>query len=156
MAHEAAQESPTHAQLPRLDALKWFYGLGSVAFGVKNIGSGFLLLYYNQVLGLSPALAGLAIGLTGLFDAFVDPVIGYASDNLRSPWGPRLPFMYAVLLPGFVAFAFLFTPPRLDHAALGIYLFAVFLTVRILFSCFEIPNNALLPELTSDYDARTS
>jgi Na+/melibiose symporter-like transporter len=148
--------APAAAQPPRLNSLKWFYGLGSVAFAVKNGGAGFLLLFYNQVLGLSPAVVGLAILATALLDAFIDPAIGYFSDNFRSRLGRRHPFMYAALLPGVIAFAMLLNPPHLDHAALGLYLFVVYAAVRVLFSCFEIPNNALLPELTHDYDERTS
>jgi Na+/melibiose symporter-like transporter len=151
----AAAASPDTA-IPHLKSLKWFYALGSVAFAVKNGGAGFLLLFYNQVLGVSPGVVGLAILATALLDAFIDPAIGYLSDNLRSRWGRRHPFMYLALLPGVIAFAALLNPPHMSHAALGIYLFALYALVRVLFSCFEIPNSALLPELTKDYDERTS
>lgn len=69
---------------------KLFYAVGSIAFGVKDNGfTVFLLLYYNQVLGLSAALAGTALMVALFLDAFVDPVVGYLSDNLHSRWGRR-------------------------------------------------------------------
>jgi GPH family glycoside/pentoside/hexuronide:cation symporter len=70
---------------------KVLYGVGAAAFGVKDNGfSFFLLLYYNQVLGLPETWVGLGIMLA----LFVD-----LSDHLRSRWGRRHPFMYAAALP---------------------------------------------------------
>ena len=84
----------------RDQSTKLFYGVGSIAFGVKDNGfSVLLLLYYNQVLGLDARLAGLAIMIALIVDAVVDPVIGYASDHLHSRWGRRHPFMYAAARP---------------------------------------------------------
>jgi GPH family glycoside/pentoside/hexuronide:cation symporter len=69
---------------------KLFYALGSIAFGVKDNGFGvFLLLYYNQVLGLSAGLAGTALLIALFVDAFIDPLVGHLSDNLHSRWGRR-------------------------------------------------------------------
>ena len=91
---------------------KLFYGLGSVAFGVKDNGFAFfLLLYYNQVLGLPEALVGLGILIALMVDAVVDPVIGYLSDHLRSRWGRRHPFMYAAAIPVGVSYYLLWSPP---------------------------------------------
>ena len=92
---------------------RFFYGVGSVAFGVKDNGFGaLLLLFYNQALGLDARLAGLAIGIALVVDAFLDPLIGYASDRLRTRWGRRHPFMYAAALPAALSYLFLFSPPR--------------------------------------------
>jgi GPH family glycoside/pentoside/hexuronide:cation symporter len=156
-ASTAPQPAPGAMNPRHLLSLKWFYGLGSIAFGVKASGFGaLLLLYYNQVLGLSPALTGLALGIASLVDAFTDPIIGYASDNLHSRWGRRHPFMYAVAIPGAVAYALLWNPPHLSQTGLFIYLLAVSIIIRILLTCYEIPSTALLPELTTGYDERTS
>jgi Na+/melibiose symporter-like transporter len=144
------------APLPRLTSLKWYYGIGSIAFGVKTSGAAYLLLYYNQVLGLSPSATGLAIGIAGFVDAFFDPIIGYVSDNFRSRWGRRHPFMYAVAVPAAIVYALLWNPPHLSPAGLIAYLFVAFVTARILLTLYEIPSTALLPELTTDYDQRTS
>ena len=72
------------------------YGFGSVAYGVKDAGFGyFLLLFYGTVVGVEPGLVGLAIFIALVVDAISDPVVGYLSDNWRSRWGRRHPFMYA-------------------------------------------------------------
>ena len=71
------------------------YGFGAVAYGVKDAGFGtFLLLFYNQAVGLPSATVGLVIGAALLIDAFVDPAVGFASDRTRSRWGRRHPWMY--------------------------------------------------------------
>ena len=76
------------------------YGLGSVAFGIKNNAFGwFLLFYYNIVLGLPGWMASLAIAIALIIDAGSDLLIGYASDHTRSKFGRRHPYMYAALLP---------------------------------------------------------
>ena len=92
--------------------LKLAYGFGSVAYGVKNNGFDyFLLLFYSQVIGLDARLVGIAITTALVVDAISDPVVGYWSDNLRSRWGRRHPFMYASLLPVSLSYFLLWNPP---------------------------------------------
>ena len=136
---------------------KVLYALGAIAFGVKDNGfTVFLLLYYNQVLGLPSGLAGVALMVALSLDALVDPVVGYLSDNLHSRWGRRHPFMYAAALPVAVAYALLWNPPALSQAGLFAYLLVGTIVVRTLITCYEIPSAALAAELTDDYDERTS
>ena len=92
-----------------------------------------------------------------VLDAICDPLIGEWSDHTRSRWGWRHPFMYASAVPLAIAFYFLWNPPLgWSHGSLLIYLIALLVTVRLLLSLYEIPSQALGPELTLDYDARTS
>ena len=137
---------------------KVFYGIGAVAFGVKDNGFAFfLLLYYSQVLGLPQQRVGLAIMLALMADALFDPLVGYASDHFHSRWGRRHPFMYAAAVPVGVAYYFLWCPPaHLTGDALFAYLLFVSIGVRVLIACFEIPSSSLVAELTEDYDQRTS
>src|SRR3954469_14627545 len=128
---------------------KFLYALGAVAFGVKDNGFGvFLLLYYNQVLGLPAGLAGTALLIALFVDAFIDPVVGHLSDNLHSRWGRRHPFMYAAAVPVAVIYALLWTPPHLGQTALFFYLLFGTILVRSLITCYEIPSAALAAELT--------
>jgi GPH family glycoside/pentoside/hexuronide:cation symporter len=153
---EAAVEVRRTAGGPPKGA-KFFYGLGAIAFGVKDSGfSALLLLYYNQVLGLPSGLAGLALGIALFVDAFVDPIVGYASDNLHSRWGRRHPFMYAAAVPAAVSYALLWNPPHLSQNGLFFYLLFATIIIRAFITCYEIPSTALMPELTTDYDQRTA
>ncbi len=148
-----AGANPTHGF-----ATKLFYGIGSVAWGVKDNGfSALLLLFYNQALGLDARLAGFAIAIALIFDAVVDPVIGYASDHTHTRWGRRHPFMYGAALPVSLSYLLLFAPPAgLSQHALFLYLLVSAILVRGFIALYEVPSAALVAELTQGYDQRTS
>ncbi len=63
---------------------RWAYGIGSVAESAKGGAFGFVPFFYSSVLGLSPALYGLAAMIAQISDAISDPVVGTLSDNTRS------------------------------------------------------------------------
>lgn len=135
---------------------RWSFGLGSIAYGIKDGGfATFLLLFYNQVVGLPASAVGLAIMGALMIEAFVDPAVGFLSDHTRSKWGRRHPWMYASALPVAIGWWLLWNPPAWGETATLLYLFGSALLVRIALSAFEIPSSALGPELTSDYDERT-
>ncbi|HEX2590488.1 MAG TPA: MFS transporter [Rhizomicrobium sp.] len=136
---------------------KLFYGLGSVAFGVKDQGfSYFLLFFYNQVIGAPSAWVSSAIAVALVFDAFADPIVGQISDNLRSKWGRRHPLMYGAAIPVAIGYYMLWNPPHWSHEALFYYLIGIIVVVRTFITMYEIPSSALIAELTPDYDNRTS
>ena len=125
---------------------KLIYGFGSVAFGIKDNGfQTFFLLFYSQVIGLAPLLVGLAVGLANVCDAFLDPLIGQISDNWRSAWGRRHPFMYLAALPVSITYLLLWNPPHWSEHALFFYLFIVSIVIRTFISFYEIPSAALVP-----------
>ena len=135
---------------------KFFLAVGSIGWGVKDAGiTGLLLLFYSQVIGVSPQLVSLAIGIALIFDAVIDPVIGSTSDNWTSRWGRRLPFMYAAGIPVGLLYFFLWQPPHWSSTGLFFYLLFVAIAVRAFIAMFEIPSSALVPELTTDYAKRT-
>ena len=137
--------------------LKTAYGFGSVAFGVKNNGFDyFLLLFYSQVVGLDARLVGIAITTALVFDALSDPIVGYWSDNLRSRWGRRHPFMYASMLPVALSYFLLWNPPEWDQTGLFWYLLILAVCIRTFITLYETPSSALAPELTDDYHERSS
>jgi Na+/melibiose symporter-like transporter len=136
---------------------KFVYGFGSIAFGAKDAGfNTFLLIYYNQVLGLSASLVSLAAAIALVVDAVVDPLIGAVSDNWRSRLGRRHPFMYGAALPIALLFFLLWNPPHWQGNPLFLYVLIVAVLVRVTIACYEVPSTALAPELTSDYTQRTT
>lgn len=137
---------------------KAMYGLGAIPFGIKDQGfQALLLLYYNQILGLSAVLTSTALLIALLADAFIDPLIGQISDTWQSKTlGRRHPFLYAAALPVMIGYFCVWNPPALSGYALFGYLVASSIIARASLSLYEIPSLALLPELTPDYDDRTS
>ena len=134
------------------------YGFGSVAFGVKSNGFDyFFLIFYSQVMGVSAYLVSLALMIALIVDALSDPLIGYLSDNTRSRWGRRHPFMYAAAIPASVAYYFVWNPPAgLQGDALFPYIVTLAILVRTLITVYEIPSSSLVAEMSDDYDERTS
>ncbi|MEM6492973.1 MAG: MFS transporter [Pseudomonadota bacterium] len=136
--------------------VKLIHGFGAVAFGVKDGGFlFFLLFYYSQVLGMDAGLVGLILLGALLIDAFVDPIIGYLSDRTYTRWGRRLPWLYAAPIPLACLWMLLWSPPGgVAPSPLG--LLGIMVGVRVLLSACEVPSVSLVPELTSDYSERTT
>lgn len=149
------EERGGHRRIPF--GAKVLYGVGAAASGVKNRALGsFLLIFYNQVMGLPPTTVALAITIALVCDAFFDPSVGQASDNFRSRWGRRHPFMYAAALPYALGFFLLWNPPSgLPDGYLFAFMLGALLTIRLFDSFYELPSAALMPELAPEYDERT-
>jgi GPH family glycoside/pentoside/hexuronide:cation symporter len=146
--------------IPKLDnGIKFFYGIGAAPYGIKDNGfSYFLLIFYSQVLGLSPVLTSLALTVAIIVDAITDPLIGYISDNWRSKWGRRHPFMYFSIIPICLSYALMWNPPEFimqSQSYMFGFLVIMAVLIRIFLTFFEVPNTALISELTTDYDKRT-
>ena len=138
-------------------AVKFAYGVGQSGEGIFTAGlSFFLLFYYSQILGLSPGMAGSAIGIAVMVDAASDIVAGSVSDHWRSKNGRRHPFMYASFLPLSACFFLLFFP--LVDTEWGLFLWlAIFTNVaRTMMSLYHVPHIALGAEITEDIRDRTA
>jgi Na+/melibiose symporter-like transporter len=70
------------------------FAAGGAQEATVTAGGVVTIIYYNQVLGLSPSLCGLAFMVAMIFDAVSDPLIGAISDNFKSRFGRRHPFMF--------------------------------------------------------------
>lgn len=145
---------------PKLPIItKLFFSLGwPVEYIVLRSLELFVLFYYTQVLGLPGSLAGLALFIAMLVDAFADPAIGAFSDNLRnSRLGRRHTLMFIAPLPLGLALAAVFMPPdNLGQWALFGWLTATTIAVRFLCGLYIVPYSAQLAELTRDPAERAS
>jgi GPH family glycoside/pentoside/hexuronide:cation symporter len=145
---------------PRLGfATKLGYGVGSVASVAAGtaLATGTLTIYLNQVIGLPVALVGIAIMLSLIFDAVVDPLIGIWSDNTNTRWGRRHPFMYAAAIPCAVCIYLLWhTPASWPPEATFALVMALLIAVRFFVGLYDTTSAALAPELAPDYNDRTT
>jgi len=133
------------------------YGFGAVAYGIKDNGfSVFLLIFYNQVIGLPAAWVGLILLIALLLDALIDPAVGHLSDRTRSRWGRRHPWLYASAIPIALTWFFLWIPPTGEQWVQLGYLLVLATLVRMSISLNEVPSIALAPEMTPDYHERTA
>ncbi len=134
------------------------YSLGSTAESISiTATTSFLLIFYNQVLGLPAGGVGVALA-AGLFvNAVFDPLVGSWSDRTRSRWGRRHPFMFASILPAALCFYGVFNPP----AALGdtghlIWLGVLNTLLLQALTLYHTPHLALGGECSPDYLERSS
>lgn len=133
--------------------LAMFNGLGSVAYGIKDNGfSTFLLLFYNQVLGMDARLVSLALLIALVFDGLIDPVFGHLSDRTYTRWGRRLPWLYLAPVPLGIFWIILWSP--VGAASFPVLLVSA-ICVRAAVGACEVPSSALVAEITRDYDERT-
>jgi len=125
----------------------------------------FNFFFYNQVVGLSGTLCGLAVTIALVFDAVSDPFVGSLSDRWRSRLGRRHPFMLAAPLPVFLCFFGIYSPPAGWSEAVwlgieGVPVFLWFTAFTIAFrtsmTLFHVPHLAMGAELSTDYQERTS
>jgi Na+/melibiose symporter-like transporter len=137
------------------------FGIGSMTVGIKNnlLGT-FLLIYFNQVLGLPAILAASAMAIALIVDAISDPVVGIWSDRVRSRWGRRHPFIYAAIIPFALSYYFILQNPgsisagEITESELFTRLLILMIIMRLSMTFYEVPRGALQPELTKDYDQR--
>jgi GPH family glycoside/pentoside/hexuronide:cation symporter len=133
------------------------YGTGALASAAKTAPmTTLLMLYYNQVVGLSALTVSTILMLSLVLDAACDPLIGQMSDHLKSGWGRRLPLMYLSILPTTVLFVMIWTPPiHSSPSVIAAYLAVCLIMLRFFDTLFELPHATIVPEITRDYDART-
>lgn len=112
--------------------------------------------FLTDNLAISAAAAGAIFALVKVYDGFLDPALGALSDRTRSPWGRRLPFVFAggLLMP--LAIAMVFNTPDFSSVILA----QIFLTVALMlhasaYTALTIPGLAMLVEATDDYHERT-
>ncbi|HEY2356922.1 MAG TPA: MFS transporter [Phenylobacterium sp.] len=151
--------APPHAQqeLKPPVRIKLVYSLGQAIESGYLVVAGFVFFYYTAVLGLSGSAVGTALGISMCLDAFMDPMIGSISDNLRSRWGRRLPLMaIGAPLTG-LALWMLFSPPLgLQPLILFGWLLVSKMALRGVASLYNLPYQALGAELASGYGERAS
>jgi len=136
--------------------LKVVYGLGAFVNNLLAGAIGGMVIVLNLGLGMNPALVGLASALPRLTDAITDPLMGFISDNTRSRWGRRRPYIFGGAIAAGIIFALLW---QLPLARSETFYFWYFLAGSIIFylayTVFATPWVALGYELTPDYHERT-
>ena len=140
---------------------KLAFGIGASGEAIYlALSNAFIVIFYNQIIGLNNALIGLAIMLAMIGDAISDPLVGIVSDRWRSRLGRRHPFLIAAPVLLALALYFTFNPPQwlLDMSsqiALFIWLSAWTIISRAILTLFNVPHLALGGELSKDQHERS-
>ena len=136
---------------------KLMYGAGSGSYQLAGEGvKGLAYSIYNITLGLSPTLVGLVLMISRLFDAFTDPLMGKLSDDTRTRWGRRRPFIFVGAFLTAFAFVLLWlVPAEWSSSAIFVYYLVAMLFFYLCATIQSVPYHTLGLELTPDYHERT-
>jgi len=137
--------------------------LQKAAFGgghlVNNLlpgALGFFMFFLLTAFGMDPFLAGLLGGLPRLFDAITDPIMGFISDNTKSRWGRRRPYIFVGAILSGILFAILWQLNPENSQMFNFWYFLIFSMVYLIGNTmFSTPLIGLGYEMTSDYNERT-
>jgi glycoside/pentoside/hexuronide:cation symporter, GPH family len=132
------------------------YGLGGLTdFLYPNTVNALAIPIYSIALGMDPLLLGFAMAVPRIAGAISDPVVGTVSDNTRTRWGRRRPFIVCGAVIGAFLLPVIWTPPIASQFGHFIYLLLILSFYAVAFSVFSVPYGALGIELTTNYDERT-
>ncbi len=147
---------------PSVEGAKpWRLRLGFVLIPLShsagmNIITVLAFRFLTDNLAISAAAAGFMFAFVKIYDGLLDPAIGAWSDNARTRWGRRLPFLLAgaVMMP--IGIAMVFNTPDFGSVIAA----QVFLTVALMihasaYTALTIPGMAMLVEATDSYHERT-
>jgi GPH family glycoside/pentoside/hexuronide:cation symporter len=135
---------------------KVVYGLGAFVNNLLAAASGGMMIVLNLGLGMNPALVGLLGALPRLTDAMTDPIMGYISDNTRTRWGRRRPYIFVGAIMAGLTFALLWHLPEGRGESFYFWYFLIGSIIFYLaYTVFATPWVALGYELTPDYHERT-
>jgi len=135
---------------------KAIYSIGALVNSIQAAALGAMVIVLNLGLGVNPALVGFVGFLPRIVDAVLDPLVGYWSDNTRTRYGRRRPFIFFGAISAGILYALLF---QLYTGRPEVFYVVYFLGIQILFfvgfTCYSIPWIALGYEMTPDYHERT-
>lgn len=143
-------------RLPRY--YKFFFGLGDFLGGGSFVLIGvYYTFFLTDVVELGLLFIALNMVIAKVWDAITDPLMGILSDKTKSRWGRRRVYFIIGILPVAISFFLMWLPLRVDNQVLlFIYFLITHLLFRTVFTMVMIPFNAIIPELTTDYNERSN
>lgn len=140
---------------------KILYSGGALGSALSYLAFGtYIQFLYIDVLGLKASLVGIGWSLYGIWNAFNDPLAGYLSDNTKSRWGRRIPWIAGAFIPLGLFFYLLWVPPTPLIIGGEVPLFIYFIGVVLVFDTlwtFAVMNwTALFPEMITDEKERAT
>jgi GPH family glycoside/pentoside/hexuronide:cation symporter len=147
---------PQNERIPLREKLAFSAGTGLDALSVGMITGVLWLPFFNLGLGINAAYLGTVLMIFRLWDAVTDPVMGNISDNARTRWGRRRPFIFiGAITTGLLSMGFWFIPSSLGEIGFLTVLTLLGLVFFTSFTVWSMPYYGLQLEMTPNYDERT-
>lgn len=126
------------------------YGLGAVGKDmVYMLSAGYILYYYQDILGVSAIAMGVILMAARVFDAFNDPVMGIIVAKTRTRWGRFRPWLLiGTVLNAFVLYFMFAAPPALDGSGLVAYAAIAYVLWGVTYTMMDIPFWSMIPAFT--------
>jgi glycoside/pentoside/hexuronide:cation symporter, GPH family len=132
------------------------FGAGHLVNNLLPGSLGVFAFFLLTAFGMDPFLAGLLGGLPRFIDAITDPIMGYISDNTKSRFGRRKPYIFFGAILSGVLFAVLWQLNPENSQAYNFWYFLIFSMIYLIGNTmFSTPLIGLGYEMTSDYNERT-
>ncbi|MEG1213143.1 MAG: MFS transporter [Leclercia sp.] len=129
------------------------YGLGDAGgHCISDLISGFLLFFYTDIFGLSPAIVGVMFIILRVVDAVSDPVMGILADKTRSRWGRFRPWQLWTAAPLAIIGILTFTVPDLSPEMKIVWAFGTYFLLSIGYTANNVPYCALINAMTNRHD----
>lgn len=129
------------------------YGLGDAGgHCISDLISGFLLFFYTDIFGLSPAIVGAMFLILRIFDAVSDPVMGVIADRTRSRWGRFRPWQLWIAVPLGIIGILTFTVPDLSPNMKIAWAFGTYFLLSVGYTAINVPYCALINAMTNRHD----
>ncbi len=133
------------------------YALGDGAANIAWRGvSTFLLIFYTDVFGLTPATVGLLMLVARLSDGVSDICMGIIGDRTNTRFGKFRPWILWTAIPLAVILSLLFTAPQWDMTMKIAYAYITYILFTLIYTANNIPYGALMAVMTNDDKERTS
>lgn len=147
---------PASERIPLHEKLAFSAGAGLDSLSVGLITTALWMPYFNLGLGINAAKLGLVLMIYRAWDAFADPVMGNISDNARTRWGRRRPFMFVgAITTGLLSFGFWGIPSSLSETTYLLILTLLGVVFYTSYTVWAMPYYGLQLEMTPNYDERT-
>jgi GPH family glycoside/pentoside/hexuronide:cation symporter len=154
---EPQQSQLSESQSITIQNSPFSYGLGS--FGLESlytVFAGFYMLYYIDELGLAVAMVAIINVIYAIWDAADDPIVGFLSDNTRTRWGRRKPWLLTALPFYISTLVLVYTVPKplLEGDRLFWYALVIFILFEAAYTIMSVNYGALFPELFQGFRER--
>jgi len=133
------------------------FGFGDAASSIFwKLFSMYLMFFYTDIFGISPALVGTMFLVTRIWDAAFDPFVGILADRTETRWGKFRPYLLWIALPFGIIGVLTFTTPSFSPSGKVIYAFVTYSLMMMIYSLINVPYASLMGVMTSDGKERTA